>query len=209
MDGRDNGDDDDDDSFGDDADDEDEDEEDEEEGEEHLAPADSVVVIPTVELVSPREKTEPVIPPPSTDTTTTGVKITVWLQVAISLPPEAEVERLLAMPTPPPSPLTSLSPTSAGERLARMASTQAFIDVVTTVLPSPPVPPLPPPLYIPPPVDCKDDAPETEMPPRKRSCLSILGSRYEVEKSSCNAPLRKEDRYVIIMAFHQSIVKKA
>nr|GFD06636.1 reverse transcriptase domain-containing protein [Tanacetum cinerariifolium] len=25
----------------------------------------------------------------------------------------------------------------------------------------------------------------------------------------CNAPLRKEDRYVIIMAFHQSIVKKA
>nr|GFA45866.1 RNA-directed DNA polymerase, eukaryota [Tanacetum cinerariifolium] len=26
---------------------------------------------------------------------------------------------------------------------------------------------------------------------------------------ACNAPLRKEDRYVIIMAYHQSIVKKA
>nr|GEV82711.1 hypothetical protein [Tanacetum cinerariifolium] len=38
---------------------------------------------------------------------------------AIYFPPEAEVERLLAMPTPPPSPLTSLSPPSAGERLAR------------------------------------------------------------------------------------------
>nr|GFA32955.1 hypothetical protein [Tanacetum cinerariifolium] len=38
---------------------------------------------------------------------------------SISLPPEIEVERLLAMPTPPPSPLTSLSPPSAWERLAR------------------------------------------------------------------------------------------
>nr|GFC99849.1 hypothetical protein [Tanacetum cinerariifolium] len=29
------------------------------------------------------------------------------------------------------------------------------------------------------------------------------------EEKFCNAPLRKEDRYVIIMAFHQSIFKKA
>nr|GFC32282.1 hypothetical protein [Tanacetum cinerariifolium] len=28
-------------------------------------------------------------------------------------------------------------------------------------------------------------------------------------EACCNAPLHKEDRYVIIMAFHQSIVKKA
>ncbi|GJX92194.1 hypothetical protein Tco_0345520 [Tanacetum coccineum] len=41
--------------------------------------------------------TEPVIPPPSTDITTTGARITVRLQASISLPPEAEVERLLAM----------------------------------------------------------------------------------------------------------------
>ncbi|GJY47198.1 hypothetical protein Tco_0436261 [Tanacetum coccineum] len=33
---------------------------------------------------------------------------------SISLPPEAEVERLLAMPTPPPSLLTSLPPPFAG-----------------------------------------------------------------------------------------------
>ncbi|GJY65715.1 hypothetical protein Tco_0467953 [Tanacetum coccineum] len=66
MDGGDDGDDDDGDSSRDDADDEDEDEEDEEEEEEeHPAPADSAVVIPTVELVSPPEGTEPVIPPPS------------------------------------------------------------------------------------------------------------------------------------------------
>ncbi|GKF87780.1 hypothetical protein Tco_0258657, partial [Tanacetum coccineum] len=83
MDGGEDGDDDEDDSSGDDgdssgddADDEDEDEEDEEE---HLVPADSAVVIPTVEFVSPPEGTEPVIPPPSTDITTTGARITVRL----------------------------------------------------------------------------------------------------------------------------------
>nr|GEX83967.1 putative reverse transcriptase domain-containing protein [Tanacetum cinerariifolium] len=85
VDGGDNGDDDDGDLSGDDADDEDEDEEEED----HLALADSAVVIPTVELAS------------------------------IPLPPEAEVERLLSMPTLPPSPLTLLSPPSVRECLAR------------------------------------------------------------------------------------------
>nr|GFA69053.1 hypothetical protein [Tanacetum cinerariifolium] len=78
MDGGDDGDDDDGDSSGDDADNKDEDEEDEEE-EEHLTPADSAIVIPTIELVSPPKGTEPVIPPPSTDITTTGARITVRL----------------------------------------------------------------------------------------------------------------------------------
>nr|GEU64498.1 retrotransposon protein, putative, Ty3-gypsy subclass [Tanacetum cinerariifolium] len=207
MDGGHDGDDDDDgDSSGDDADDEDEDEEDEEE-EEYLAPADSAVVIPTVELVSPPEGTEPAIPPPTTDNTTTRARITVRLQATISLTPEAKVERLLAMHTPPPSLLTSLSPPSAGERLARctspstcpspppvpspllpsygcptqiqtlrMASTQALIDAVTAALPLPPLPPLPPPLYIPPPVDLRDDVPETKMPPHK-STLDVEARR--------------------------------
>nr|GEV69809.1 reverse transcriptase domain-containing protein [Tanacetum cinerariifolium] len=107
--------------------------------------------------------------------------ITIRLQASISLPPEAEVERLLAMPTPPPSPLTSLSPPSTGERLARIASTQALIDAVTAALPSPP---LPPPLYIPQPVDCRDDILETELPPHKKSCLFALGPTYEVGESS-------------------------
>ncbi|GJZ28043.1 hypothetical protein Tco_0572690 [Tanacetum coccineum] len=172
------GDDDDGDSSGDDADDKDE----EDEEEEHLALADSAIIVPTA---------------------------------SISLPPEAEVERLLAMPTPPPSPLTTLSPPSTGESLARcttlfahsspppmpspllplsgcptqiqtlrIASTQALVDAVTAALPSPPLPPLPPHLYIPPPVHSRDDVPEFEQPPRKRSCLFALGSRYEVEESS-------------------------
>nr|GEW61888.1 putative ribonuclease H-like domain-containing protein [Tanacetum cinerariifolium] len=62
---------------------------------------------------------------------------------SISLPPEVEVEILLAIPTPPPSPLVIVS------------------------LPSPPLPPLPPPLYIPLPIDRRDDIPETELPPHK------------------------------------------
>nr|GEY18369.1 hypothetical protein [Tanacetum cinerariifolium] len=120
MDEGDDGDDDDDNSSRYDVDDEDEDEEDEEEEEdEHLAPADSAIVIPIDELASPPEGTEPIIPPPSTDIATTGARITIRPQTFISLLPEAEVERLLAMPTPSPSPLTSLSPPSAGERLAR------------------------------------------------------------------------------------------
>nr|GFB26425.1 hypothetical protein [Tanacetum cinerariifolium] len=135
---------------------------------EHLALADSAVVIPTDELVSPPEGIKPVIPPPSTYTATTRSMITIRLQAAISFSPEAEVERLLAMPTPSPSPLASLSPPSARERLAR-CTTPAVV----------PSPPLPPPLHMPPPVDHMDDILETEMPPCKRLCLSTLGSRYE------------------------------
>ncbi|GJW16559.1 hypothetical protein Tco_0023995 [Tanacetum coccineum] len=187
MDGGDDGDDDEGDSSRDDIDDGDEDEEEEE----HPALADSAIVVPTVEPAS------------------------------ISLPPEAEVERLLAMTTLSPSPPISLSPPSAGERLARcttppvhllpppvpspllpssgcpsqiqtlrIASTQALIDEVTAALPSPPLPPLPPSLYIPPPVDHRDDVPEPELPPRKRLFLSNLGFRYEIRKSFSGRPTR-------------------
>ncbi|GKG39663.1 hypothetical protein Tco_0463808, partial [Tanacetum coccineum] len=67
---------------GDDADDEDEDEEEEE----HPAPADSV---PPVHRMT--------------------AKISIRDKPSISLPPREEVERLLALTTPPPSPLTPLS----------------------------------------------------------------------------------------------------
>nr|GEV40658.1 hypothetical protein [Tanacetum cinerariifolium] len=178
KDGGDDGDDDDGDSSEDNADDKDEDEEDEEEEEkEHLAPADCVVIIPTDEVVSPPEGTKPVIPPPSTDTSTTGARITIRLQAVISFPPKEEVKGHLAMPTPSLSPLTSLSPPSAGERLARCTT--------PATLPSPP---LPLPLHTPPPVNRRDDILDIKMPPRKRLCLSTLGSRYEVEESSTARP---------------------
>ncbi|GJY86949.1 putative ribonuclease H-like domain-containing protein [Tanacetum coccineum] len=217
MDGGDDGDDDDGDSSRDNADGEDEDEDEEEE--EHLALADSTTVIPVDEPVFPLEVIEPIIPPPSTNITIRA-RITVRPQTSISLPPEAKVERLLAMTTPSPSPPISLSPPSVGERLVRsmaspahsspppthsspllpssgcltqiqtlrIASTQALIDAVTATLPSLPLPPLPPSLYIPPPIDCRDDILESEQPPRKRLYLSTLGSRYEVGESSTARP---------------------
>nr|GEW51730.1 hypothetical protein [Tanacetum cinerariifolium] len=117
-----------------------------EEEEEHLAPTDSAVVIPTDELA------------------------------AISFPLEAEVKRLLAMPTPSPSPLALLSPPFVGERLARCTAPAAL--------------PSPPPLHMPLPINGKDDIPETEMPPHKRLCLSTLCSRYEVGESSTARPTK-------------------
>ncbi|GKE84618.1 hypothetical protein Tco_1558360, partial [Tanacetum coccineum] len=161
MDRGDDGDDDDGDSFRDDADDKDEYEEEEEE---HPALADSAVAILTIKPDSPPEGTEHVIPPSSTDITTTGARITVRLQASISLLPEAET--------------------------LRIASTQAFVDAVTVALPPPPLPPLSPSLYIPPPVDRRDNIPESERPPRKKSCLFALVSRYEIGKSSTARPTR-------------------
>ncbi|GKA07985.1 hypothetical protein Tco_0687316 [Tanacetum coccineum] len=217
MDGGDDGDDDDGDSFRDDADDEDEDEEEEEE---HPAPADSAVVIPTVEPDSPPEGTKPVIPPPSTDISTLELGSLFGFRLSYPFHQRQRL-RLLAMPTLSLSPPISLSPPSAGERIARcttppalsspppvpsplipssrcptqiqtlkMTSTQALVDAVTAALPSPPLPPLPPSLYIPPPVDRRDDIPESEQPPRKRLCLSTLGSRYEIRESSTARPTK-------------------
>ncbi|GJT51099.1 hypothetical protein Tco_0977256 [Tanacetum coccineum] len=156
MDGGDDGDDDDGDSSRDDADGEDKDDEDGEEEEEEeklLAPADSAIVVLVDKHVFPPEGTKPVIPPPSTDITIRA-RITIRPRTSISLPPEAEVERLLAMTTPSPSP------------------------------------PLPPSLYIPPPIDRRDDIPESEQPSRKRLYFFTLGSRYEVGESSTARPTR-------------------
>ncbi|GJR47686.1 hypothetical protein Tco_1315789 [Tanacetum coccineum] len=108
MDGGDDGDVDDGDSSRDDADGEDEDNEDEEEEEEHLASADPIVIVPTDEPAS------------------------------ISLPPEAEVERLMAMTTPSPSPPISLSPPSAGESLSRSTAPPAHSSPL--LMPSPLLP---------------------------------------------------------------------
>ncbi|GKE94130.1 hypothetical protein Tco_1578985, partial [Tanacetum coccineum] len=106
-------------------------------------------------------------------------------------------ERLARCTAPPahlsPSPVPSLllpsswCPTQI--QTLRIASTQALINAATAALPSPPLPPLPPSLYIPPPIDRRDDVPETELPPRKRLYLSTLGSRYEIGESSTARPI--------------------
>ncbi|GJR62454.1 hypothetical protein Tco_1504616 [Tanacetum coccineum] len=205
MDGGDDGDDDDGNSSRDDTNNADEEDEEEEE---HLALADSTTVIRADEPIFPPEGIEPVIPPPSTDITI-GARITVRPQTSISLPPEAEIKRFLTITTPSPSPPISLSPPSAGERLARctappihspplppssgcltqiqtirIASTQALIDAVTAALPPPPLPPLPLSLYIPPPVDRRDEIEEssTARPTRGRGIDYGFVSMVDVEE---------------------------
>nr|GEX98245.1 hypothetical protein [Tanacetum cinerariifolium] len=89
-------DDDDGDSSVEDTDDEDE----QEEEEEHLALVDSAIVIPTVELVSPPEGTEPIIPPPSTDTTATGARITALIDAVTAALPSPPLPPLLCIPPP-------------------------------------------------------------------------------------------------------------
>ncbi|GJU59387.1 hypothetical protein Tco_1237153 [Tanacetum coccineum] len=138
-----------------DADDEDEDEdEDEEEEEEHPAPADSV---PPVHRMTAR--------------------ISIRDEPSISLPPREEVERLLALTTPPPSPLTPLS-----SPLPHIPSPLFPASPPASVLPaSPPLQLLS--------SDHRTDRPEITLPPRKRLGID-LGPRYEIRESSAVAATR-------------------
>ncbi|GJV44583.1 putative reverse transcriptase domain-containing protein [Tanacetum coccineum] len=88
------------------------------------------------------------------------------------------------MTTSSPSPPISLSPPSAGERVARLSLLAVKWPHSIHLR----YPPLPPSLYIPPPVDRRDDILESEQPPRKRLCFSTLGSRYEIGESSTARP---------------------
>ncbi|GJW72681.1 hypothetical protein Tco_0129598 [Tanacetum coccineum] len=105
----------------DDADDEDEEEaskedDDEEEEEEHLASDDSTAAaslivdpVPSAEETEPFETDESAATPPPPPTYRTTARMSIRAQTPIPFPSEAEVDRLLAIPTPPPSPLTPLS----------------------------------------------------------------------------------------------------
>ncbi|GKD01153.1 hypothetical protein Tco_1171427, partial [Tanacetum coccineum] len=145
---------------GDDDDDEDEDE-DEEEEEEHPAPADSV---PPVHSMTAR--------------------ISIRDEPSISLPPREEVERLLALTTPPPSPLTPLSS---------------------------PLPHIPsPPLQIPsPPPNSPThiEILESCLPLRKRVCFASPTPSREVGESSA-AGAARQDRPTIARDDPYSIAKE-
>ncbi|GKD37146.1 hypothetical protein Tco_1257353 [Tanacetum coccineum] len=104
-----------------------EDEEDDEEEEEHLALADSPTA-PVIDHVPSAEdtkafETDEVAPIHVSSPRQHTARMSVRPQTLVPLPSEAEVERLLALPIPPPSPLTPLS----------------------SPLPQIPSPPLPPP----------------------------------------------------------------
>ncbi|GJV79675.1 hypothetical protein Tco_1515545 [Tanacetum coccineum] len=138
---------------GDDA--EDEDKDDDEEEDEHLALADSVLpALRVIARISIQDE------PPS-----------------ISLPPREEVERLLALTTPPSSPLTPLSsplPQIPSPLLLLLLPILVHISSPPTLLPS---------------IDHRADRPEICLPPRKRICCT-QGPGYEIGESSSIATAR-------------------
>ncbi|GJZ10721.1 putative reverse transcriptase domain-containing protein [Tanacetum coccineum] len=117
----------------------------------------------------------------------------------ISFPSEAEVARLLALPTPPPSPLTPLlsplpqipslplplpspptytSPTYVEAPLGYKAA--GIWLRAASPLPSP----TPPPPLLLPFTACRANIPEADIPPRKRLLLTAPKPRFEVGDSS-------------------------
>ncbi|GKB17690.1 hypothetical protein Tco_0851613 [Tanacetum coccineum] len=176
--------DDEDESFDDDEDDE-VDIEGDEEKDEHPAPTESIAVAlravdqaPSAEETKPFETDESAATPPPHPAYRVTARISIRDETPISLPPREEVERLLAMPTPPSSPFSSWS----------------------SPLPQIPSPPLPVSSLVPvlspsfvrtPPLhllstDRRADKPEVTLPPRKRLGIA-LGPRYEVGESSSAA----------------------
>ncbi|GJX78751.1 hypothetical protein Tco_0326900 [Tanacetum coccineum] len=130
-------------------------------------------------------------------------RISIQDEPSISLPPREEVERLIALTTPPPSPLTPLSsplphipsppfpalPPASPIRLlgyrAAMIWLRAETPSTSHPLPLPTSSPLLQLLSF----DHRTDMPEITLPPQKR--LSIdLGPRYEIGESSAAAATR-------------------
>nr|GEX37485.1 putative reverse transcriptase domain-containing protein [Tanacetum cinerariifolium] len=130
------------------ADDEEEDEDEDEEEDEHPAPADY-------------------IPPPPVHRVT--ARMYIREQSPTPFWSEAEIDRLLVIPLPPPTPLSPWS----------------------SPLPQIPSPPLP--VSSPLPVS-RADVPEVTLPPRKRLCIA-LDLRYEVGESSSAVAARRTEGF--------------
>ncbi|GKE43815.1 hypothetical protein Tco_1471099 [Tanacetum coccineum] len=120
-------------------------------------------------------------------------RMSVRPQTPISLSSEAKVERLLALPIPPPSLLSHWSsplPQIPSPPLPPLPSSLHLpLHVPTSLpLPSSPLPPLSASLFIPPLVDRREDILEAKLPPCKRLCLTAPTSRYKVGESSTVVP---------------------
>ncbi|GJT82435.1 putative reverse transcriptase domain-containing protein [Tanacetum coccineum] len=220
---------DDDDESSDDDDDNDNDEEEEQEAleededkkEEHLAPVDSTS-LPAIDLVSSAEDTEAFETDESTPTPPRPYRAR--MSIRPHTPPSPSVEALfsrfmaaLALPSPPPSPLTSLSsplsqiplpplplpsptvasPTYAEAPLGYKAA-MIWLRAASppthhpSEIPSPPLSlPAPSSPLLLPTTDRRDDIPEADLPPRKRLCLTAPTPRYEVGESLVVAVARQ------------------
>ncbi|GJZ04534.1 putative reverse transcriptase domain-containing protein [Tanacetum coccineum] len=149
--------------------------------------------IPIVDLVPSAGDTEAFetdetaptpVPSPRRHTT----RMSVRPQTPILLPSEAEVERLLALPIPPPSPLSPWSsplPQIPSPPLPHPPSSLHLPPHVPTslTLSSSPLPPLPASLSVPPPVDHKEDTTESDLPTRKSLSLTTSHIKNEDQTS--------------------------
>ncbi|GJX64863.1 retrovirus-related pol polyprotein from transposon TNT 1-94 [Tanacetum coccineum] len=84
--------------------------------------------------------------------------------------------------------LASFQDDAKYEHVGQDTRSQVKVILVPTPLPSSPLPPLLVSLFIPPPVDRREDIPKAELPPHKRLCPTAPTLRYEVEESSIAAP---------------------
>nr|GEW41324.1 putative reverse transcriptase domain-containing protein [Tanacetum cinerariifolium] len=168
---------------------------DEEEEEEHLAPTDSTAIAsPAIDHVLSAEETEPFEtdesaaippPPPPPPAYCTTFRMSIRTQTPIPFPSKAEVARIIALPTLPPSLLTPLSsplpqippPTSPTYTQASLGYKAAMMRAAS--------PPTHHPLLLPTPsTSCRVDIPEAYIPPQKRLLLIAPTPRFEVRKSS-------------------------
>ncbi|GKF50399.1 hypothetical protein Tco_0146866, partial [Tanacetum coccineum] len=196
---------DDDDSFRDDTNDEEEEEEEasnEEEEEEHLAPADFTAASP---VVDPVPSVEEIVPFETDESAATPPPLHAY-----------QVDRLLAIPTPPPSLLTPLSsplphiPSPPFHIPSPLTTSPIYAEApldfraagirlrAASPLPSPTLPPthhplpLPPPsLPLLPPIDRRKDIHEADIPTQKRLCLTAPTPRFEVGESSAVAAAKQ------------------
>ncbi|GKA63485.1 hypothetical protein Tco_0763091 [Tanacetum coccineum] len=199
----DGGDDDDDDDDDDESDEEEEEssKDDDEEEEEHLAPVDSA--LPDIDLVPSARDTEAfetdeyAATPPSPLAYRTTSRLSFIPQTPIPFPPEAEVARLLALPTPPPSPLSPWS-----SPLPQFPSPPLHVSSPPLPLPSPPPTSptyteahlgyrgaglrlraaLPPPFL--PSIAQRKESLEADLPLWKRLCMTALTGRFKIGESS-------------------------
>ncbi|GKF01635.1 hypothetical protein Tco_0028558 [Tanacetum coccineum] len=200
ADGGDDGDDEDESSEDDKDDDMDLEANDDDEEEEHPTPADSVVVAllatdqaPSMEETEPFETDESAAIPPPYPAYRVTTRISNPAPVPTPVWSDAEVARLLAISTPPSSPLSPWSsplPQIPSPPLPPIPSPSLPVSPpllvsspVLVLSPSPPASPIrTPPLHLLS-TDRREDRPEVTLPPRKRLGIA-LGPVYEVGDSS-------------------------
>ncbi|GKC77674.1 reverse transcriptase domain-containing protein [Tanacetum coccineum] len=190
----------------DDDEDEDADIEGDEEEVEHPAPADSTAVaLPAVDQAPSAEETEPfetdefaATPPPHPAYHVTA-RISIRDETPISLPPREEVERLLAMSTPPSSPLSPwssplpqipspplpliLSPLPVSPPLPQISSPLLLVSMRAEAASTSHSLPLPPPIIL---SHTRPNAPSLGTPP-----LHLLSTNRRVDRHEVTLPPKK------------------